>query len=882
MLRALDAAIEGLPEAEVGRRLARDGANAVAMTAPLGFARAVARQLRSPLVVVLGVAIALSLAVGAFVDAAFVAAVVAVNAAIGGFQEWRADASARALRAMLPPRATVVRAGRAVAVDATTIVAGDILLVESGDRVAADARLVESAGLEVDESLLTGESVPVGKDAGWRGTDAAVPLGERANMLHSGTTVVRGRGSAVVVATGSRSAVGRLAHGVDGAARGKPPLVLRLERFSRAIGGASLAAAVAVALVGWLWRGHAPLEMAVFAIALAVSVIPEGLPVAVTVALSIAARRMARRGVVVRRLDAVEGLGSCTLLLSDKTGTLTRNALAVREARLPSGTTLEVRDAESGAADDGSHRVSPPVESLDAEDRAALARLLDACVLPNEAVLADGSGETPSRGDPIDLALLDFARELGVSRPERLASRPERRRTEFESDRRYASSVHGVDGAPVLFAKGAPERIAAMCGERAGVDLGAARTMAESGLRVLAMADGEVSGEADDAVPSGLRASGLVGMIDPLRPDAAEAVRRCREAGVSLAIVTGDHPATALAIARDLGLVRHGAACVTGRSLDALEDAALGRMLASGEVAVFARVEPAQKLRIVECARRAGHLVAVTGDGANDAPALKAANIGVAMGRSGTDAAREAADLVIADDRLATIVDGVEEGRVAYANIRKVVHLLVSTNGAEVLIVVGAIAAGLPLPLLPTQLLWLNLATEGLQDVALAFEPSERDVLAQPPRPADEPVFDRLMIERLVVGAVVIGGVSLAYFAWMLGQGVAEDAARNRLLLLMVLFENAQAGNSRSETRSVFASWPWRNPVLLGAVVAGLGLQLAAMHVPWLRAVLGTTPLPARDWIACAAMALLAIVAIEAHKWSWWIRRRGARPTERG
>ncbi len=896
-LRAVDATREGLAAEEAARRLARDGPNALPEPRARGLARAMLAQFRSPLVAVLAAAIALSLAIGESADALFVAAVLAVNATIGGVQEWRADRSARALRAMLHMRATVVRDGRAADIDARAVVVGDLVLVESGDRVPADARLLADESLEVDESLLTGESTAVAKDAAWTPAAHRAPLAEQANMLHAGTTVARGRARAVVVATGARAALGRLAGDVERARRGTPPLVLRLERFTRAVGLATLVAAALVGLVGWLVRGHPPAQMAIFAVALAVSVIPEGLPVAITVALSVASRRMARRGVVVRRLAAVEGLGSCTIVLSDKTGTLTCNELTVRDVRLASGSRLEAGGA--GFAPGGT--VEPPRASLDARDRDDLDRLVDIAVLANEAALERIDGAWRWRGDPTEVALLAFARKLGASRGDRLAACPERSRTGFEAERRYSSAVHEIGGAPRLLAKGAPERIAAMCAPDAAPDLEAARAMAASGLRVLAFADGPVGRRAEaaaesgsgtttgttaDTPPVGLRCVGLVGMIDPLRTDAADAVRRATGAGVEVAIVTGDHPATALAIARELGLVAPGPsasppddamAVVTGAHLAALDDDGLDALLetrfARGGARVFARTDPAQKLRLVEAARRAGHLVAVTGDGANDAPALKAANIGVAMGRSGTDAAREAADLVVADDRLATIVDGIEQGRVAYANIRKVVHLLVSTNGAEVVLVVGAVALGLPLPLLPTQLLWLNLATEGLQDVALAFEPPEGDELRRPPRPPRESIFDRLMVERLVVGSVVMGGVSLAFFGWLVGRGIPEEEARNQLLLLMVLFENVQAGNSRSETRSAFASWPWRNPALLAAVALGFALHLVAMHWAPLGTVLGTAPVAAPDFVRCAALSLLVLAAVEWHKWRWRRRR---------
>lgn len=889
VLAALGSSEAGITEDDARERLARGGPNELPAPRRAGIVRVMLRQLRSPLALVLFMAIVLALVTGARTDAAFVAAVIALNAVIGGLQEWRAERRAASLQDLLCTHATVLRAGVAREIDAREVVVGDMLLVETGARVAADARIISGCGLEADESLLTGESAQVTKDPAWIASSAAVALADRMNMLHSGTSVVRGRARAVVVATGLGSSIGRLAGAVHSADAGAPPLVIRLRRFSRTLGLLSLAAVALVVAIGWLLRGYGLAEMAVFGVALAVSVIPEGLPVAITIALSVATARMAGRGVVVRRLDAVEGLGSCTIIASDKTGTLTCNEVTVREIRLAEGCVLRI--SGHGFIPEGD--VDPAPDTLDAAAKQQLDRVIMAAALCNEAGLGQTDGRWTWRGDPTEVALLSFAVKLGASRPELLGRFPLVERVAFEAERRYSMALHEFEGSTRLLAIGAPEQIATMCREGRVPDLEAARVMAASGLRVLAVAtfdgacgeataspsrdsatdpaggtvgDGHPLGSTDAAVLVGnLEAAGLIGMLDPLRPGAVEAVVRCRELGIRVIMVTGDHPATALAIARELGLAQSADEVLTGVQFDQLCAEERRRLLSHDGGLVFARFDPSQKLALVEAAMDSGQLVAVTGDGANDAPALEAANIGIAMGRGGTDAARDAADLVIVDDDFTTIVAGVEEGRIAFANIRKVVYLLLSTNGAEAVMVIGALAAGLPLPLLPTQLLWLNLATEGLQDLGLAFEPAEQRKARRPP-PGDS-IFDRWMIERLLVGSGAMGAISLVTYADMIAKEVPAEDARNTLLLLMVMLENVQAGCSRSEHRLLVTMKPWGNPLLLGAVLGSLALQLTAMHWSPLASVLQAGPIPVRDWLACAALAALLLLVLEFHKW---------------
>jgi magnesium-transporting ATPase (P-type) len=874
---ALGASEHGWSAAEAAERLVAVGRNRLPASDPPSFAWIFARQFHSPLVYVLFIAAAVSLAIDETTDALFILAVLILNASIGGFQEWRADRSSRALQQLLRTRATVERDRETQEIDGEEVVPGDIVWLESGNRVPADLRLLLTHGLEVDESLLTGESYPVLKDHECLGPEAT-PLGDRRNMAYAGSVVSRGRGRGVVVATGIATVVGSLAVDVTASEGGKPPLLIRMERFTRVIGVSVLVAACAIAAVGVLVRGVGIGPMVVFAVALAVSAIPEGLPVAMTVALSVAAARMARRGVIVRRLAAVEGLGSCTRIATDKTGTLTCNELTVVRAILPDGTSFSVTGA--GYSPEG--RVVMEASGDHWSDRADVHRLALAAALCNEGRLHHRNGQWSWRGDPTDVAMLAFAHKLGCDRETALADMPQINEIAFEPERRYAATFHHAGGSVTVFVKGAPERVLEMCAwparetqsPRQALDV--AESLAHEGYRVLAVADGAAPGDLDPsrtpAEPAGLTFLGFVGMIDPLRPGAKEAIAACRTAGIEVTMITGDHPVTAWAISRDLGLASSQAEVVTGSALAGIESSALVPLVQATRV--FARVSPHQKFDIVQAARAAGHFVAVTGDGVNDAPALRIANIGVAMGRNGTDVAREAAELVISDDNFATIAAGIEEGRVAYDNVRKVIYLLISTGGAEVVLVLLAVAAGLPLPLLPVQLLWLNLVTNGIQDVALAFEPRERDVLHRPPRAPTERIFNRLMIERTIVGSLVIGTVGFGAFRWMLDAGWTLEAARNALLLLMVLFENIHIGNCRSETVSIFRLSPLRSPILLLGTVTAFAIHVFAMHVPALQGVLGARPVSLGLWAVLVALTLSVTVALELHKWSWALRHR--------
>ncbi len=877
VLRDVDGSRGGLTEAAAEARLRDVGANRLPRAPAPTVLEIFLRQFRSPLIYVLAAAAVVSLLLGEVKDAAFIFGVLLINAIIGTIQENRAEHASRALQQLLKIRATVRRDAQVREIDAENLVPGDVIYLESGNRVPADSRIITAHGLEADESLLTGESVPVLKQADWIG-DTDSPLADRLNMVHAGSMISRGRCQALVVGTGTRSAIGRLALDVLAPESGKPPLVYRMEQFTRWIAIAVLTAAAVVAVLGTVLGGYSVTEMFMFGVALAVSAIPEGLPVALTVALAIGTTRMARRGVIVRRLTAVEGLGSCTLIASDKTGTLTCNELTVRQVRLPNGADFEVLG--QGFVPEG-HFLQDGVP-IEPDESLALADLARAVVLCNEADLHHADGGWTWRGDPTDVALLTMAYKIGWRRETSLEHHPQINEIPFEAEHQFAATFHRVDGSLQAMVKGAPERVLEMCGgDPDTLDRlrEMAHGMAHEGYRVLAVADGPAEGVDDThapPAPEGLRPLGLVGMIDPLRQGVSEAVALARSAGVGTIMVTGDHPVTALAISKDLGLTDDADTVVTGSQLIEAGDEGLVEVVSRG--CVFARVAPHQKLEIVNAAREAGHFVAVTGDGANDAPALKAANIGVAMGKSGTDVAREAAELVLSDDHFATITAGIEEGRIAYDNIRNVIYLLISTGFAEVVLVALAIANGMPLPLLPVQLLWLNLVTNGIQDVALAIEPGHHDVLERGPRPPGESIFNRLMIERTVIGALLMGLVGFGLFSWAIDSGWSESSARNGLLLLMVLFENVHLFNCRSETRSAFGLSPLKSPVLLIGMVVAFSVHVSMLYLPWGNLLLSTEPVGAREWMMLAGLSLSILFVMELHKLSWAWRQGSFRP----
>ncbi|MFW6204561.1 MAG: cation-translocating P-type ATPase [Actinomycetota bacterium] len=855
----------GLDEAEVERRREVFGENRLPERKGESLFGTLVRQFKDPLIYVLLIAGSVSLAIGNIEDAAFIFAVLAFNAGLGTYQERKAESAAAALQQVMRVTARVLRSGRRVGVDSSELVPGDLAIVHSGASVPADIRLLVSHDLRADESLLTGESVPVDKRAADE-VDEDAGIGDRSTMLHAGTAIMSGRGVGVVARTSELTEVGRIAEALTEEEQ-VPPLVVRMRRFTRVIAVAVLAAVVVLGLIE-LIRGEDLVNIFFLAVALAVSAIPAGLPVAITVALAIGSSRMADRNVIVRRLPAVEGLGACTLIASDKTGTLTQNELTVHRIRPLDGEDVEItgggRDLDAEPRRGGT-TVDPGQEEW-------LGRLVTAGALCNEADVHATDEGVHTSGDTVDIAFLVLAHKLGTSREELLERYPAVGHIPFESERRFAASFHHDGDRVVAHVKGAAQTVVAMCDVDAEIVHEREKELAAEGYRVIAVASGEVdertARKGDPEALTGLRFLGLAGLIDPVREEVPEAVRACHRAGVDVRMVTGDHPATALAISRELGIADDDDDVVTGREIERLERGESADAAASiRQGHVYARVEPRQKTTIVDTLQDAGHFVAVTGDGVNDAPALRTAHIGVSMGASGTQVARNASDLILTDDNFASIEKGIEEGRVAYDNVRKVIWLLISTGVAEILLFTLAVAFNTALPLTPVQLLWLNLVTNGIQDVALAFERGEPGVLDRRPRAPNERVFNRLMIEEVVISGLYMGLVAFGLFYVLTDvMGLGTFEARNLLLLLMVLFENVHAFNVRSETRSAFRIPLRANWLLVGAVVVAQSVHIGSMFVPGWQDVLEIEPVAVTTWAVLLAITLSLLAVVEAYK----------------
>jgi magnesium-transporting ATPase (P-type) len=882
ILDHLESSRNGLTPDEVERRQEEYGRNVFPEAEPLPLWRIILDQFLSPLIYILLIAGVISLFIGEVAEAIFILVVVLLNASLGAFQEWRAEQSAAALQSLLKISALVRRDGADQEIDSEELVPGDIVILESGTKVPADLRLLRANNLSIDESFLTGESIAVDKDTAVL-DEEELSIGDRVNMAYAGSTVMTGRGLGMVVATGLATQLGKVAEAATEPVETSPPLVLRMERFVKQITYVVLGAVVLLAIIS-LFQGRVPQEIFYLAIALAVSAIPEGLPVAITVALSIGVNRMAKQNVIVRRMTAVEGLGSCTYIASDKTGTLTVNRQTAKAIWL--ATSHQLSASGEGYAGEGEVTAAAGDE-LDAQARLHLERLGRAAIINNEGSLVRQDGEWNYTGDAMDVALLALGYKMGLD--------PRAVRTEvepiaeipFESERRYSATAYRDNGQVRVAVKGGTERLLDFSNRILATDgeteldreaIGEqALQLASGGYRVLAVADGELpegtdlSNFAEDDLPP-LTLLGLVGFIDPLRPEALEAVQKCHRAGVDVAMVTGDHPATALAISRELGIADSADDVVTGSDLGDMDAADPEFRELVGSVHVFARVSPLQKLRIVEALAAQGHYVAVTGDGVNDAPALNAAHIGVAMG-SGTDVAKDTASIIVTDDNFASIERGIEEGRFAYDNIRKVIYLLISAGVAEILLFLLAIITGLPLPLRAAQILWLNLVTNGIQDVALAFEGGEPGAMERPPRHPDEGIFNRLMIQQTLVSGTWMGLVAFGTWFALLQAGMEEGAARNLLLLLMVLFQNFHVFNCRSELESAFRVPLSRNRVLIFGVAAAFGLHVLAMYFPLLQGVLQVAPVSLREFITLLFMASTILIVMEIFK---AIKRRTA------
>ncbi|MCG3201006.1 MAG: Calcium-transporting ATPase [Gammaproteobacteria bacterium] len=845
----------GLDAEEAQRRLAVHGPNRLAEGKRRSPLRMFVDQFADFMILVLIAAGVVAGLVGDPQDTIAIVVIVVLNAVIGFVQEFRAERAMAALKLLAAPAARVRRDGSQCVLPAEDLVPGDIVVLEAGGVVPADLRLVESMQLKVDEAALTGESVAAEKITAPL-DEPDLPIGDRRCMAYKGTVVTYGHGSGIVVASGMATEIGRIAGLLSETEQVRTPLQKRLAEFGQRLALVVIAVCAIIFAVGLL-RGEPPVVMFLTAISLAVAAIPEALPAVVTVSLAIGARNMVRKNALIRHLPAVETLGSVTYICSDKTGTLTENRMRVAEFAVD-GVTVRERPQSV-----------PPL-------------MLRALALNNDARLA-GNGE--ALGDPTEVALYAAAADAGIDGAAAARESPRLAEIPFDSGRALMTTVHREPGGLIAYTKGAPERLLERCSrhwmssgpvpiDRKGL-AGVADAMAARGLRVLGFAfrdiDEQQASRPDD-LESELCFIGFAGLIDPPRPEVEEAVRLCRSAGITPVMITGDHPATARAIALRLGIGENDGDVLTGRDVAATPEAELHKRVAAARV--YARVAPEQKNRIVSALQRHGEFVAMTGDGVNDAPALKRADIGIAMGRIGTDVAREASDMVLLDDNFATIVAAVREGRRIFDNIRKFIRYAMTGNSAEVLTLFLAPFLFLPLPLLPIHILWINLVTDGLPGLALAVEPAERNVMMRPPRPPKESIFAGGMWQHMLWVGLLMAGVSLVAQAWAYHNGSAHW--QSMVFTVLTLAQMGHVLAIRSERDSLFTLGLFSNTPLLGAVLLTFALQMAILYVPALQVVFKTAPLSVQELLICLALSSVVFASVEVEKWMYrrgWIYR---------
>lgn len=881
----------GLGDKEAEQRLAIYGPNTLAEERHVSPLVLFLNQFRDFMVLVLLAATLLSGLLGEYSDALTIIVIVLVNAILGFVQEYRAERSLEALRGLTAPTAKVLRDKRKQTIPADDLVPGDVIFLEAGDRVPADIRICDARHLSVNEAPLTGESEPVEKTAEALACDPGTP-GERYNMLFMGTMVVGGRGSGVVVATGMETEMGRVAHLIQTAQNEETPLQRRLAQMGRYLVASCLLVCACVVLLG-LSQGLPVYNMLMAGVSLAVAAIPEGLPAVVTIALAIGVQRMVKRNAIVRKLPAVETLGCATVICSDKTGTLTQNKMNVQYAW--AGDQLYEVKGEGYSPQGGFFLEKRQVRPAQDPD---LLLLLKLGVLCNNAVLKKGEAMVKGLwrggraqwdvdGNPTEGALVVAAARAGLWREDLERQMTRIGEIPFDSTRKMMTVIYRGDDGLLACVKGAPEEVLARCtkifyrgkvnvltGEMRKRILLHVETMAAQACRNLAVAYRllPAASETPALVERDLIFSGIFSMMDPPRPEVFAAIRKCQSAGIRTVMITGDHKSTAVAVARMLDIIPPGGKVLTGKELDELTDDQLEKLADS--TYVFARVTPEHKLRIVRSFKKAGHVVAMTGDGINDAPALKEADIGIAMGRSGTDVTREAAALVLADDNFATIVNAVEEGRSIYDNIRKFIRFLLGCNTGEILTMFLAMVLGLPLPLKAIQILWINLVTDGLPAMALGVDPADSDVMKRPPRLPSEGVFARGLWQKIVGRGTLIGTGTVAVFAWALNFGIELEEARTLAFITLIMMQLVYVFSCRSEVKGAFAAGLLANPFLVPAVGSSFLLMLLVIYHPPLAAVFGTVAPPPEHWLIVICATLLP-GALEAlwQALSWVLRQ---------
>ena len=854
-LTRLGASREGLSGAQGRERLLEYGPNAIEEKPQRPVIALLADQFSDFMIIVLLVAAVISGFIGELQDTIAILVIVLLNAVIGAVQEFRAERAVAALRKMASPDAAVLRDGNVVTVPALEVVPGDVVLLEAGNMVPADLRLIEVEEMEADESALTGESQPVAKVEDCF-AEIDLPLGDRRNMAFKSSMITRGRGKGVVVATGAEAEIGRIASLLRGEEGVKTPLQIRLARFGRYLALAVLAICAVVFAAGLL-QGQPVMLMFLTAVSLAVAAIPEALPAVVTISLAFGARTLSRYNALVRNLPAVETLGSVTYICTDKTGTLTENRMTAERFYAAGEWGESLPGADAGA----------PWPELGR-----------AMALSNDVEEVDGK----SSGEPTELALFEAARGAGYVKELLVQEMPRLATIPFDSERKEMTTVHRSGESVLACVKGAPERVLVQCvdslhsdgrkGFEPGDVLAEANRLAGEGYRVLALARREFQDMPDMENPEDVERSltflGMVALIDPPRPEVPDAVASCRTAGITPVMITGDHPGTAAAIAERLGIKDENDSVLTGRELQDMPDKRFGSVVSS--VKVYARVDPEQKLRIVKALQERGEFVAMTGDGVNDTPALKRANIGVAMGLKGTDVAREASDMVLLDDDFATIVKAIRIGRRIFDNIRKFIKYTMSSNSGEIWTLFLAPFLGLPIPLLPIHILWINLVTDGLPGLAFSAERAEPGIMDRPPRPPRESIFAHGMWQHILWVGLFIGGLSILTQAWAISRGV--EYWQTMVFTVLTVSQLFHALAIRSERASLFTIGLFSNLPMLGAVILTFMLQAAVIYVPVFNTIFHTQPLPLLDLTVCLVVSSLILVAVEIEK---WLARRG-------
>lgn len=849
---------KGLSNREANERIKKYGKNKLPEAQPINYLKLLIDQIKNPLIYILLVAFILTVITGDYKDATAIIVVVIINGTIGFIQELKAEKSIRALSNILVPSCNVIRNEQQISISSEDIVPGDIIILSSGDKVPADLRLFKVKDLRIDEAILTGESVPIFKTIEPIYKDN-ISLGDITNMAFMGTNVVAGRGYGIVVETGSSTVLGKIATNIHSVKSAKPPIQEKFEKFAKFIAAVCVTVSIILFLIGVFYINIPIKDMFLIVVGTIVAAVPEGLPIVVTIALSVGVYKMAKKNALIRKLSAVETLGSVTSICSDKTGTLTKNEMTVKII-YDCNNIYEV----SGIGYNPSGEIF--CVSGECKESENLKKIMISSIMCNESSHYLENGEWKIQGDPTEVSLIVASRKYGMDVEKFKNENKSIDIIPFESEKGWMAVLSKVNEKNIIFVKGGIEKILNMCKHRDySKELAMSEKFASDGMRIIAFASKETNEtRLTEELLKDMNFDGFVGMIDPPREEAIESIKKCLISGIKVIMITGDHSLTAIAVAKMLGIASDKSRVLKGLDIDSMSDNELFEVLR--DTNVFARVSPENKLRIVKQVIRHGNIVAVTGDGVNDAAALKAAHVGVAMGKTGTEVTKETADMIVLDDNFASIHAAIVEGRIVYDNIRKATFFLIPTGLAAILSIAFSMFYGIPMPYLPIHLLWINIVTNGLQDISLAFEPGEKGVDVRKPRNPKEPIMNSVLIQRtFIVGLLIAGGVVFAFKkALLIGYDI--EHARTLAVTVMVFFQFFQCINSRSETRSIFRISPFSNPFLGVAMLFALIAQLLFIYEPNFNKLFSTRPLTEYDWILILALSLTIIVVVEIDK----------------